>query len=168
LGEFYTKVQDWGRNPVRGALATASPDWENGFPTENRRHLWCHAGREDCFLNPFVHRRRAVTHPEPTKVFLNRARDGHAVCTLQVHPPTSLIPGRFFTLLRKKYPFGRMKSLAMRDYPPPLIPPFYAEAEPRDGRYDITIIDTTNTDTSSCSIDTWFHAIPIQYLAQHT
>ena len=35
----------------------------------------------------------------------------------------------------------------------------------RDGRYDTTIIDTTDTDTSSCSIDTWFLATPIRYLA---
>jgi len=35
----------------------------------------------------------------------------------------------------------------------------------RDGRYDTTIIDTTDTDTSSCSIDTWLLATPIRYLA---
>jgi len=35
----------------------------------------------------------------------------------------------------------------------------------RAGQYDTTIIDTTDTDTSSCSIDTWFLAIPIRYLA---
>ena len=33
----------------------------------------------------------------------------------------------------------------------------------RDGRYDTTIIDTTDTDTYS--IDTWFLATLIQYLA---
>jgi len=35
----------------------------------------------------------------------------------------------------------------------------------QDGWYDTTIIDTTDTDTSSCSIDTWFLATPIRYLA---
>ena len=35
----------------------------------------------------------------------------------------------------------------------------------RDGRYNTTIIDTTDTDTSSCSIDTWS---PIRYLAHVT
>jgi len=35
----------------------------------------------------------------------------------------------------------------------------------RDGRYDTTTIDTTDTDTSSCSIDTWFLATLIWYLA---
>ena len=35
----------------------------------------------------------------------------------------------------------------------------------RDGQYNTTIIDTSNTDISSCSIDTWFLATHIQYLA---
>ena len=128
-GKFNAKVQDWGWNPVRRALATASPDWENGFPTENRHNLWCHAGREDCFLNPFVHRSKAVAHPEPTKVFLNRARDGHAVCTLQVHSPTSLVPGRFFAILRTKIPFRQNEKSGRARLPTSLIQPFSAEAE---------------------------------------
>ena len=32
-----------------------------------------------------MHRRTAVAHPEPTKV---ESRDGRAICTLWVHPPT--------------------------------------------------------------------------------
>ena len=35
----------------------------------------------------------------------------------------------------------------------------------RDGQYNTTIIDTTDTDTSSCSINTWLLAIPIRYFA---
>ena len=35
----------------------------------------------------------------------------------------------------------------------------------RDGRYNTTIIDTSDTDISSCSIDTWFLATHIRYLA---
>jgi len=41
-------------------------DLEKNFPVRNAHH----ARQEDCFLSPFVHRRRAVAHPEPTKVFL--------------------------------------------------------------------------------------------------
>jgi len=65
------------------------------------------AGREDCFLNPFMHRRTAMTHPEPSKAFLKLSpetamlsaplranqgiskvepRDSHVVCTLWVLP----------------------------------------------------------------------------------
>ena len=46
-------------------LAATCPDWDKCFPTWNG----CCAGQEDCFLNPFVHRRTAVAHSEPTKVF---------------------------------------------------------------------------------------------------
>jgi len=42
---------------------------------------------------------------------------------------------------------------------------WHCDVNTRAGRYDTTIIDTTDTDTSSCSIDTWFLAIPIRYLA---
>ena len=35
----------------------------------------------------------------------------------------------------------------------------------RDGQYNTTIIDTSNTDISSCNIDTWFLATHIRYLA---
>ena len=40
------------------------------------------------------HRRTAVAHPEPTKAFLKLCPEtaSHAVCTLQVHPPTSPYP----------------------------------------------------------------------------
>jgi len=33
----------------------------------------CRAGQEDCFLNPFVHRRTVVAHSEPTKAFSKRS-----------------------------------------------------------------------------------------------
>ena len=38
-----------------------------------------------------THRRTAVAHSEPTKVF-PKPRDSHAVCTLRVHPSTSPYP----------------------------------------------------------------------------
>jgi len=47
-------------------MSLASNHWENGFPTGNG----CSARQEDCFLNPFVHRKTAVVNPEPTKAFL--------------------------------------------------------------------------------------------------
>ena len=46
-------------------LAATCPDWDKCFPTWNG----CCAGQEDCFLILFVHRRTAVAHSEPTKVF---------------------------------------------------------------------------------------------------
>jgi len=42
--------------------ATARPDWDKCFPIGNGRRT----GQEDCFLNPFVHRRTVVAHSEPT------------------------------------------------------------------------------------------------------
>ena len=45
--------------------ATAHPDWDKDFPTGSGH---C-AGWEDCSLNPFMHRRTAIAHPEPTKSF---------------------------------------------------------------------------------------------------
>jgi len=53
-----------------------------------------HAGQEDCFLNPFMHRRTAVAHPEPTKAFLKRSSEMAMLsapfgCT---HPPPLVPP----------------------------------------------------------------------------
>jgi len=43
----------------------------------------CHGGREDCFLNPLVHRRTAMVHSEPTMAFLKR------------RPETAMLPAPF-------------------------------------------------------------------------
>ena len=49
--------------------------------------------RELFILSPFVHRRREMAHPVATKVFLKLSPEhGHAIGTLQVHPPTSHVP----------------------------------------------------------------------------
>ena len=70
--------------------ATTRPDWEKGFPLGNGHRT----GREDCFLNPFVHRRTAVAHPEPTKVFPKQSPETAMLsapfrCT---HPPPPIPP----------------------------------------------------------------------------
>ena len=62
--------QDFGNvvlvNPLLDELsATARPDLDKCFPAGNGHR----AGQEDCFLNPFMHRRIAVAHSEPTKAF---------------------------------------------------------------------------------------------------
>ena len=73
-------------------VTIACPDWDyTCFPAGNGRH----AGQEDCFLNPFVHRRTAVAHPEPTKAFPKQS------------PETAMLSA----------PFGCT-------HPPPPIPPF--------------------------------------------
>ena len=69
-------------------LATARPVWDKGFLAGNGRQ-W---RREDCFLNPFVHRRTAVACPEPTKAFLKQSPETAMLsapfgCT---HPPPPL------------------------------------------------------------------------------
>jgi len=46
------------------------------------------AGQEDCFLNPFVHRRTAMAHSEPTKVFS------------KCNPETAMLSAPFAYLLR--------------------------------------------------------------------
>ena len=71
--------------------ATAHPDWHKCFPVGNGRR----AGQEDCFLNPFVHRRTAVAHSEPTKAFSKQS------------PETAMLSA----------PFGCT-------HPPPPVPPF--------------------------------------------
>jgi len=78
-------------------LVTTRPDWDRGFPIGNG----CRAGREDCFLNLFIHRRIAVAHPEPTKVFLKLSPETAMLsaplwCT---HPPP---PSHPFCFLQKQ------------------------------------------------------------------
>jgi len=54
--------------------------------------------RELLILSPFVHRRREMAHPVATEVFLKLSPEhGHAVGTLQVHPPTSHVSPFLFT-----------------------------------------------------------------------
>jgi len=70
--------------------ATARPDWDKCFPVRNGHR----AGQEDCFLNPFVHRRTAVAHSEPTKAFSKRSPETAMLsapfgCT---HPPPPVPP----------------------------------------------------------------------------
>jgi len=82
-----TPIHWWAGNSHGTQLATAHPDWDKGFPARNGHR----AGQEDCFLNPFVHMRLAVVHSNQG-VSKAEPWDGHAVCTLQVHPPTSPCP----------------------------------------------------------------------------
>ena len=63
---------------------------------QSRKKLYCRKCRpykvED-FFQQFVNRRREVAHPVPTKVYpMLSLGHGHAVCTLQVPPPTSSSP----------------------------------------------------------------------------
>ena len=69
---------------------TAHPDWEKSFPTRNG----CCARRQDCFLNPFMYRRTDSSGPPRANQGVSKAepRDGHAVCTLQMHPSISPYP----------------------------------------------------------------------------
>ena len=88
---LHNTCQTSGGNSHGTQPATARPDWDKCFPIGNGRR----AGQEDCFLNPFVHRRTAVAHSEPTKAFSKR------------RPETAMLSA----------PFGCT-------HPPPPIPPF--------------------------------------------
>ena len=80
-----TPTHSWACNTHGTQPATARPDWDKGFPTRNGHR----AGREDCFLNPLMHRRTPKANQGFSKA---KHRDCHAVCTLWVHSSTSPIP----------------------------------------------------------------------------
>ena len=73
-----------------GIVTALSPDLENSFPAGNGHH----ARQEDCFLNVFMHRRTAVAHPEPTKVFLKLSPEMAMLSVLFrcTHSPLPVLP----------------------------------------------------------------------------
>jgi len=78
-----------GSDVTRGKFH-ACPDRDKCFPVGNGRR----SGQEDCFLNPFVHRRTAVARSEPTKAFSKRSPETAMLsepfrCT---HPPPPVPP----------------------------------------------------------------------------
>ena len=72
--------------------ATAHLDCDKCFPAGNGHHaLACR--QEDCFLNPFVHRRTAVAHSEPTKAFPKWSPETAMLSApFGCHPPLPIRP----------------------------------------------------------------------------
>jgi len=82
---------------TRTQPATACLDWDKCFPVRNRHH----AGQEDCFLNPFVHRKTEVAHSEPTKAFSKQSPETVmcALLVVRINPQVLLSPDRYFLII---------------------------------------------------------------------
>jgi len=62
----------------------------NSFTVRNGDPTW----PEDCFLSPFVLRRREMTHPVPTMDFLQQSPEAAMLPgpRVEIHPPPFVLP----------------------------------------------------------------------------